>query len=96
MISPITIKKLLASSEQQIQELGKTYLLIPTTTCKRKAECCSLLSDMTLLEAISALKYLMTFTVNMRLKLIENIAYYFLINPVEIVRCPSAIYGKAS
>jgi Fe-S-cluster containining protein len=88
MISTIIIKELVKSSEHQIKELGKIYSLIPATRCKRRAECCSLLPDATLLEALSALKCLMTFTVNRRIKLLQKIAYYFFMNPVEVVSCP--------
>lgn len=88
MISLSVLKDLLLSSSLYLQELKDTYSFIPETSCKRKAECCSLMPEMTLLEAMSTIKWLSNLTSAARLKLLKNIVYYFFMNPVEITSCP--------
>jgi hypothetical protein len=82
------IKELLSTSVQQRQELEKAYALLPATRCQRKTHCCSMLPEMTLLEALVAIQRLLDMASTMRRQLIRNIIGYFFLNPVEILSCP--------
>jgi Fe-S-cluster containining protein len=87
-ISFSDINKLLKASENQQQVLKQMYSLLPQTRCHRKADCCSMLPEMTLLEAISVMRLLADMPAPMRIQLIKRIAEYFFVNAVEITACP--------
>ena len=86
--SPQIIKKLLQTSDHQLKELKETYALLPETRCPRKTRCCSLLPEMTLVEALPAIRRLVKMTAAVRNPLIKKIIGYFFLNPVEIPSCP--------
>jgi Fe-S-cluster containining protein len=88
LISVPVIKELLKNSLQAFTELEQTFFLIPETSCERRALCCSLLPEITLVEALSAIQRITGLTDKRRKKLLKKIVYYFLMNPVEILSCP--------
>jgi Fe-S-cluster containining protein len=70
------------------KELEAAYDKLPSTICKRKAACCSLMPEMTLLEALNALQTVLDMPQDMRLILYKRIIKYFMINPVKVIKCP--------
>ncbi len=88
MISIFVIKELLQNSAQDLTELEQTFMLIPETSCERKAQCCSILPEITLIEAISVIYWIRGLTEERRKELLRKIVYYFMMNPVEIIMCP--------
>ena len=88
MFSRHDIKKLLQNSVPQLQELKETYALLPLTRCRRKMSCCSMLPEMTLVEALAVIHRLMDMPTAMRRRFIQNIISYFFLNPIEITLCP--------
>lgn len=86
------IRELLRNSVKQRKELEEAYALLPPTQCQRKTQCCSLLPDMTLLEALTAIQRLARMTFMMRKKLTKKMISYFILNPVEITSCPFLDY----
>ena len=86
--SPHTIKELLKTSDHQLQVLKETYALLPGTRCQRNTHCCSLLPEMTLVEALLAIRRLVELATAVRKPLIQKIVGYFFLNPVEITLCP--------
>jgi Fe-S-cluster containining protein len=86
------IRELLRNSVKQRKELEEAYALLPPTQCQRKTQCCSLLPDMTLLEALTAIQCLARMPSIMRKKLTKKMISYFILNPVEITSCPFLDY----
>ena len=86
--SPHIIKELLQTSDHQLQELKETYSRLPATRCRRKTHCCSMLPEMTLVEALPVIRRLVEMAAAMRNRLIQKIIRYFFLNPVEITSCP--------
>ncbi len=82
------IKKLLETSGSLLQELNEIYKLLPTTRCRRRTHCCSMLPEMTLVEALLAIQRLVYMAPAMRRRVVQNIIGYFFLNPVEITSCP--------
>ncbi|MDI6889469.1 MAG: hypothetical protein QMC83_00800 [Thermodesulfovibrionales bacterium] len=82
------IKELLQISVPQRRELERTYALIPATRCQRRTHCCSMLPEMTLVEALAAIQRLVNMDPHMRILLIKRTVSYFFLNPVEITSCP--------
>jgi Fe-S-cluster containining protein len=82
------IRELLNTSVRQRQELEKAYALLPVTRCLRKTHCCSMLPEITLLEALVAIQKLLETAPAMRRQLIRTIIGYFFLNPVEVSSCP--------
>jgi Fe-S-cluster containining protein len=68
--------------------LTEAYNLLPETRCKRRTRCCSLLPEMTLLEALSAIRNLAAMPPATRTALTRSLVRYFLMNSVEISPCP--------
>lgn len=87
MFSLHIIKDLLQNSVQQRKELEEIYTLLPPTTCDRKTLCCSMLPEMSLIEALSAIHELTGMPEGTRINFLKNIIKYFFINPVEITKC---------
>jgi Fe-S-cluster containining protein len=79
---------LLQTSDRQFQELKEVYALLPDTRCQRKTHCCSLLPEITLVEALLAIRRLVEMATAVRNPLIQKIIGYFFLNPVEITSCP--------
>lgn len=82
------IKELLQISVPQRRELEGTYALIPATRCQRRTHCCSMLPEMTLIEALAAIQQLVNMNPPTRILLIKRTVSYFFLNPVEITSCP--------
>jgi Fe-S-cluster containining protein len=83
-----TIQQLLIKSTNQRLALMETYAQLPTTRCRRRTDCCSLLPEMNLLEALSAFQLLLEMKGEQRLWLSGRLIRYFFLNPVEILSCP--------
>jgi Fe-S-cluster containining protein len=86
--SPYIIRELLQTSDHQLQELKETYARLPATRCRRKTHCCSMLPEMTLVEALLVIRRLVEMTAAVRNPLIQKTIGYFFLNPVEITSCP--------
>ena len=88
MFSWKTIKDLVDRSGQTFQELGEIYNEIPDTSCLRRGYCCSLMPEMTFVEALSAFRSLIQFETDMRNQIFKRIVSYFFLNALEIPLCP--------
>ena len=82
------IKELLAGSTRHRLALRDAYGQLPATRCRRRTDCCSLLPEVSLLEALSAIQLLMNMTPGKRQQLSEGLIHYFFLNPAEILMCP--------
>ena len=82
------LQKLINSSAPFRPQLEEIYTQLPATVCRRRTHCCSLLPEMTLLEALQAIAYLVRLPEDLRKDLLERILLYFFLNPVEIRTCP--------
>jgi Fe-S-cluster containining protein len=82
------IEQLLKTSDQQLKKLEETYRDIPATRCKRKAHCCSMLPEMSLIEALLVIRQIMEMGPDIRINIFRKIVSYFFLNPVEIIKCP--------
>jgi len=88
IFSQQVIKELLQTSVRQRKKLEEIYSLIPSTRCLRRTLCCSMLPEMTLIEALAGIHQLAKMDTPMRQKLIKKIVSYFFVNAVEIKSCP--------
>jgi Fe-S-cluster containining protein len=88
IFSKQTIKELLHISVPQQRDLKEIYALIPAIQCQRRTHCCSLLPEMTLVEALAATQQLVNMSPTVRKRLTKKIVGYFFVNPVEITPCP--------
>ena len=88
MFSVTVIDDLLKNSKVFRKELGEAYNKLPSTRCKRKTECYSLMPEMTILEALDAIQNLIAMPHDMRLLMYKNIVRYFMSNPVAVTKCP--------
>ena len=86
--SPHIIRELLRASDHQLRELKETYARLPATRCRRRTRCCSMLPEMTLVEALPVIRCLGEMAGDMRKRLIQKTIGYFFLNPVEITSCP--------
>ena len=82
------IRELLAGSAGQRLALKETYAQLPATRCRRRTHCCSLLPEMSLVEALTTVQLLADMVPKQRHQLSRRMIYYFFLNPVEICRCP--------
>lgn len=82
------IQQLLTGSTTQRIELKQAYEELPGTRCRRRTDCCSLLPEMNLLEALAAIRMLAKMSSAQRLQVYRRILSYFFLNPVEIISCP--------
>jgi Fe-S-cluster containining protein len=82
------LRGLMQHAAQEQQELKKLYAQLPGTRCKRRALCCSLMPEMTLLEALLAIRNICTMKPAKRLSVYRKIVRYFMANPVKIIQCP--------
>jgi len=83
-----TLQQLLAKSTNQRLALIEAYAQLPGTRCRRRTYCCSLLPEMSLLEALSAVQQLLEMKPKLRLRISKQLIRYFFLNPVEILSCP--------
>jgi Fe-S-cluster containining protein len=82
------IQQLLTGSTTQRIELKEAYEELPGTRCQRRTDCCSLLPEMNLLEALAAIQMLVKMAPKQRLQVCRRMLSYFFLNPVEIISCP--------
>jgi len=82
------IKQLLVGSTRQRLVLKETYAQLPSTRCRRRTHCCSLLPEMGLVEALTAVQLLIDMVPGQRHQLSSRMIHYFFLNPVEILMCP--------
>jgi Fe-S-cluster containining protein len=82
------IYKLIDSNTSGLAGLREVYARLPATRCKRKTHCCSMMPELTLLEALAAFQRLAGETVEFQRRVVKNIVKYFFINPVRITACP--------
>ncbi len=82
------IGELLRQASAHYSGLTEAYKVLPDTRCERRTRCCSLLPEMTLLEALSAIRNLAAMPPARRLALTRGLVRYFLMNSAEISPCP--------
>jgi hypothetical protein len=82
------IRNLIVRFTPRRQPLLALYNQLPTTRCRRRTRCCSLLPEMSLPEALNALNSIRRFPPDRSLSLLKQTVRYFLINPLEITSCP--------
>ena len=82
------IRALLERSTDHRSALKEAYAQLPVTRCRRRTYCCSLLPEMSLLEALSAVQQLLEMEPEQRLWMNRRLIRYFFLNPVEILLCP--------
>lgn len=70
------------------KKLRAIYKKVPATTCRGKAACCTLIPEMTFIEAVSAMKLLQDMEIKERKRVLTLMVRYFLLNPVHIMHCP--------
>ena len=87
-ITPEVTAGLLSQSLALRQELRDVYRLLPETRCRRRSLCCSLLPEMTLVEALTAVGQLAAMAPAVRMEITRGFIRYFLMNPVELSACP--------
>jgi len=87
-ITPEVPADMLRRSSALRRELWDVYRLLPETRCRRRSLCCSLLPEMTLLEALNTLGRLAAMAPAGRMELTRGFIRYFLMNPVEVSSCP--------
>jgi Fe-S-cluster containining protein len=87
-ISLRIIQGLLDKSTKQRIGLRETYALVPASHCRRKALCCTLLPEISLVEALAAIQCLSEMNPTTRLRLIRGLVRYFFLNSVRITSCP--------
>jgi Fe-S-cluster containining protein len=88
IITVQTINDLLQTRFPLFEELRTAYDLLPPTRCRRKTQCCSLLPEMTLIEALAALHQIKSFPPPLRLQITQKLVRYFFLNAAEISACP--------
>ncbi|MBI4763835.1 MAG: hypothetical protein HY787_04440 [Deltaproteobacteria bacterium] len=84
----IDLRKLIQNSASLRRDLQKIYDRIPATRCLRQGQCCSLLPEMTFLEALQALSVLESRPLSDRINVTQKMVRYFLGNAMEISSCP--------
>jgi Fe-S-cluster containining protein len=82
------IDKLIRQSAARRKELAQIYRQLPQTRCQRKTYCCSMLPEMTLIEALAILGQMAVMNSEERLALLKKISSYFFLNAVRISACP--------
>lgn len=76
------------------ERLHSLYDKIPQTVCRGDARCCTLIPEITFLEAASALHLLHNMHSGKRHEILDRIVFYFLLNPVKIMSCPFLEQGR--
>ncbi|MEA1991963.1 MAG: hypothetical protein U9N58_07195 [Thermodesulfobacteriota bacterium] len=79
---------MLDKSKKQRAELREAYALVPPSHCRRKALCCTLLPEMSLIEALAAIQCFSEMDPITRLRLTRGLVRYFFLNSVRITSCP--------
>ena len=71
------IEKLIRQSAARRKELTQIYRQLPATRCQRKTYCCSMLPELTLIEALAILEQMSIMNSEERLALLKKISSYF-------------------
>jgi Fe-S-cluster containining protein len=87
-ITPKVMAELFGQSSDLRRGLRDVYHLLPETRCQRRALCCSLPPEMTLLEALTAVEQIAAMAPCMRMEVARGFIRYFLTNPVALSSCP--------
>jgi Fe-S-cluster containining protein len=87
-ITPKVMAELFGQSSALRRGLRDVYHLLPETRCRQRALCCSLLPEMTLLEALTAVEQIAAMAPALRMEVTTGVIRYFLMNPVELSSCP--------
>jgi len=87
-ITPKVTAGVLRQSLAFRQRLSDVYRLLPETRCRRRSLCCSLLPEMTLLEALTAVGRVAAMAPAVRMEVTRGFIRHFLMNPVEVSSCP--------
>ena len=69
-------------------ELAALFDRIPSTDCRRRAECCRLLPQMSLIEASYAVNGLIALEESLQERTYQKLTEYFLVNAARINACP--------
>lgn len=88
MFSREVLQRLLRQNCRLLEGLEEAYSLLPRTRCRRRTLCCSLLPEMTMVEALSAFRQLARMSSSLRLGVTRTLVRYFLVNPLEVPTCP--------
>lgn len=88
MNSPFPLQELVETSSSLRRELKTVYDLLPVTKCRRQVRCCSLLPEMTFLEALQVLRVILSWPPSDRFNAISKLVRYFFCNALEISSCP--------
>jgi hypothetical protein len=84
----IPLLELVQTSATLRRELKTVYDRLPDTRCLRQGRCCSLLPEMTFLEALQVISAMMASPPPNRINFMRKIVRYFLGNATEITSCP--------
>lgn len=87
-ITHTILTELMQTGTTRFTELDMIYDDIPATRCERKASCCKMLPDATLIEAVAVLKHLSCEPAEDRNRIMGRLIRYFFLNPVEMTACP--------
>lgn len=82
------IQELIQKAVPLGRELKAVYDRLPATRCLRRTRCCSLLPEMTFLEALGTIQEMMFWEPLERIKLLKKMARIFFCNAAEIIPCP--------
>ncbi len=88
MAFPQEINSLLTKADARRSKLQAIYAQIPSTRCQRRAQCCSMLPEMSPLEALIAVLNLKAKTATASNTLLPKIVHYFFMNPIKVTSCP--------
>ena len=88
MITTLEIDDIKILSQPFRPELEAQWNLLPATSCGRRAECCALLPQMSLVETGRALAALEDLGPEVLRETTIRLAEYFFLNPVRIMGCP--------
>jgi len=88
IISYRVLNYLREHSREQQRGLAEVYALLPRTRCKRRTLCCSLLPEVSLVEALKVLQRLEQLAPPRRRDICRKIYRYFFMNPLEVTSCP--------
>jgi hypothetical protein len=88
MNSSFPLQELIQSSTTLRREVKAVYDLLPATKCRRQVRCCSLLPEMTFLEALQVFRVMQSWPPSERLNAINKIIRYFFGNALGISSCP--------
>jgi len=87
-LSITNIPSLLESSRQLFDRIEKLYQRFPSTSCKRRNLCCTLLPEMGLPEFLLLIQTVAAMKPEHMLTIGRRLIRYFLINPVRLSSCP--------